>query len=316
MYLHSIIAKRPKNIITNRFLEDLDIGTNESWILERTGIKERRTVLPLDYIVQTKNIDPREAISICESNYDLGSQALVEAAKHADISLSDIGLLIAGSPSPQMQNPTEASGIANKLDIKPVCFDVTSGCTNFACQINLLRNANFNYDYIAIVNNDTLTKSVNYSDRSGAVLFGDASTVAILSKRIPSKYLIEDSLFESDPSGCYSIQIPKYGHFTQEGNKVQKFAIQKMSEVYKRLAITEDAYFLGHQANLLAVKSIAERNSIKNYLYNVDMFGNTAASGAASVLADNLDSFKQGDEIIVSVCGVGLAWGGVRIKVM
>ncbi len=315
MYLHSIVAKRPKNIITNKFLEDLDIGTNENWILERTGSSERRTILPLDYIKQTKNLDPREAIGICESNYDLGSQALLEAAATANISINDIGLIIAGSPSPQMQNPTEAAGIANKLDIKPVCFDVTSGCTNFACQINLLRNANFNYDYIAIINNDTLTKSVDYSDRNGAVLFGDASTVAILSKRIPSKYFIEDSLFECDPSGFTAVRIPKYGHFSQDGNKVQKFAIQKMSEVYKRLATKEESYFIGHQANVLAIKSITERNGIKNYLYNANMFGNTAASGAASVIADNFSSFKTGDEIIVSVCGVGLAWGGVRIKV-
>jgi 3-oxoacyl-[acyl-carrier-protein] synthase-3 len=315
MYIHSIVAKRPKNIITNKFLEDLDIGTNESWILERTGIFERRTILPLDYIKQTKNIDPREAINICESNYDLGSQALLEAVSIANISINDIGLIVAGSPSPQMQNPTEAAGIANKLDIKPMCFDVTSGCTNFACQINLLRNCNFNHDYMAIINNDTLTKSVDYSDRNGSVLFGDACTVAILSKNIPSKYYVEDSLFECDPSGFSAVRIPKYGHFSQEGNKVQKFAIQKMSEVYKRLSTNDNSYFLGHQANLLAVKSIVERNNIKNYLYNVDMFGNTAASGAASVLADNFNSFKKEDEIIISVCGVGLAWAGVRIKV-
>ena len=315
IYLHSLSAKRPKNIITNKFLEDLDIGTNENWILERTGIVERRTVLPLDYIKQTKNTNPWEAIDICESNYDLGSAALLQAANSANIALKDIGLLIAGSCSPQMMNPTDACGIANKLNISPVSFDVTSGCTNFVCQLNLLNNANFNADYIAIVNNDTLTKNINYADRSASVLWGDTSTAAIVSKTIPSKFIIEETYFECDPSGCYTINVPKYGHFSQEGNKVQKFAIQKMGEVYKKLATNEDAYFIGHQANLLAIKSIAERNKIKNYLYNVDMFGNTAASGAASVIADNFSSFKTGDEIIVSVCGVGLAWGGVRIKV-
>ena len=61
LYLHSMGHFNPENIITNKFLEDLDIGTNNEWILERVGIQNRRTVLPLDYIKKTKNSDPRAA---------------------------------------------------------------------------------------------------------------------------------------------------------------------------------------------------------------------------------------------------------------
>lgn len=314
MYLHSIIAKRPKNIITNKFLEDLDIGTDENWILERTGIIERRTVLPLDYIKQTKNKIPSEVNSFKNSNYELGAYALKEAVAKAGISLEDLDLIIGGSTSPSLISPCEAIGVANYAGINPWCFDISSGCSNFVSQTNIASSL-LDRNYIALVNNEFFTKNIDYSDRRNAILFGDTSVVAIVSNKIPSKFKIEHSYLECDPVGMNTINIDRYGYFSQDGNKVQKFAIQKMGEVYNKLASSKKSYFIGHQANLLALNSIVERNNIENHLYNVNMFGNTAAAGGPAVLADNLDSFKTNDEIIISVCGVGLAWGGVRIKV-
>jgi 3-oxoacyl-[acyl-carrier-protein] synthase-3 len=101
LYLHGIGHFHPENIITNRFLEELEIGTDEAWILERVGIRERRTVLPLDYIRQTKNRDPRAAH---EASLYRDAQTAAAAARmaldRAGLKPSDIGLVIAGSSSP------------------------------------------------------------------------------------------------------------------------------------------------------------------------------------------------------------------------
>ena len=79
----------PANEITNRFLEDLDIGTNDEWILERTGIRSRRTVLPLDYIRETRNADPRAAIEAADiSNAQLGARAARMALDRAGVSVA------------------------------------------------------------------------------------------------------------------------------------------------------------------------------------------------------------------------------------
>jgi 3-oxoacyl-[acyl-carrier-protein] synthase-3 len=97
LYLHGLGHYYPENIITNRFLEDLDIGATENWILERVGIRTRRTSLPLDYIRQTKNSDLRAALDVSSSNNIItGAAAARIAIERAGISADDIGLVISG----------------------------------------------------------------------------------------------------------------------------------------------------------------------------------------------------------------------------
>ena len=97
LYLHGIGHFHPENVITNRFLEDLGIGTDEAWILERVGIRERRTVLSLDYIRRTKNSDPRAAHEASlYRNAQTGAAAARMALDRAGLAPSDIGFVISG----------------------------------------------------------------------------------------------------------------------------------------------------------------------------------------------------------------------------
>ena len=99
----------PGNEITNRFLEDLDIGTTDEWILERTGIRSRRTTLPLDYIRETRNRDPRAAIEAAEiSNAEMGARAARMALERSGVDVSDVGLVIGGGCAPDTVTPAEA----------------------------------------------------------------------------------------------------------------------------------------------------------------------------------------------------------------
>lgn len=90
LYLHCMGHFHPENIITNKFLEDLDIGTSESWILERVGIENRRTILPLDYIKQTKNVNRLDAPKVAQYNHSqMGAAAARMALKRSSSKLEE-----------------------------------------------------------------------------------------------------------------------------------------------------------------------------------------------------------------------------------
>src|SRR5678815_74137 len=139
LYLHGMGHFHPENEIDNAFLESLDIGTNDAWIVSRVGIKNRRTVLPLDYIRQTKNRDLRAAQEArLYSNAETGRRAALMAIERAGIKPSDVGLVIAGGCSPDTCIPAEAARIARLLGISGPAFDVHSACSTFGLHVHLL----------------------------------------------------------------------------------------------------------------------------------------------------------------------------------
>ncbi len=141
LYVHGLGHFHPENEIDNRFLESLDIGTNDEWILERTGIRARRTVLPLDYIRETRNRDPRGAMeaAVC-SNASLGRRAAAMAIERAGIPADAIGMVIAGSSATDTASPAEACNVARELSLEVPAFDVMSACTSFFVQLRQRRS--------------------------------------------------------------------------------------------------------------------------------------------------------------------------------
>ena len=320
LYLHALGHFHAPNIVTNRFLEDLDIGVDENWILERVGIRERRTLLSLDYIKQTKNIDPRAAAEASEfTNAETSKFATEVALKRAGLQPSDIGMVIAGSCSPQSLIPAEACSIAAALDISGPAFDVNSACSSFAAQLNLVNMMAPDKlpAFILLVQPESTTRRVNYTDRRTAVLWGDGTAVAILSTREPSPNTITFTTLESDPSGWNKITISEHGHFKQDGHAVQNFAIRKTNATIENLVAQCSAtgndlsWFIGHQANLMMLQSVCTRMGIadQSHLYNVDKFGNCGAAGAPSVLSQNWEQLDNG-WLGMAVVGSGLSWGG------
>jgi 3-oxoacyl-[acyl-carrier-protein] synthase III len=111
LYLHGVGHFHPEHEITNAFLEELDIGTNEDWIMERVGIRSRRTVLPLDYIRETRNRDTVAALEAASYTHaDTGARAARMAVERAGIDMRDIGMVITGSSRPtRSRRPTLAT---------------------------------------------------------------------------------------------------------------------------------------------------------------------------------------------------------------
>ncbi len=325
LFLHGIGHFHPENRIDNAFLAALDIGTDDAWIMERVGIRSRRTVLALDYIVRTKNEHPSESARwSVHTNAETGARAARMAMARAGIEPSQVGLVIAGGCSPQYSIPAEACLVAAELGISAPAYDITSACSSFAVQMHHLRGMRPEAlpDYVLVVNVENTTRTVNYADRRSAVLWGDGSAAAVVSARIPAPVRIRHSLVHTDPTGWNKVVIPAGGHFIQEGPAVQGFAIRKtvatVHELVARLAgDRSNMWFIGHQANLMMLNTVCQRAEIdaSRHWFNVDEFGNCGAAGAPGVLSQHWDTLPPRCEIALVVVGSGLTWGGLLIDV-
>jgi 3-oxoacyl-[acyl-carrier-protein] synthase-3 len=323
LFLLSVGHFHPENVIDNAFLEALDIGVDTNWILERVGIHHRRTVLPLDYIRHTKNSDPRAADEAAEfSNAVTGAHAARLAMGRINLKAKDIGMVIAGGCSPKYSIPAEACVIAAELNLECPAFDVSSACSTFAAQMHFLNSFRPEAlpDYVLLVSAENNTRRINYRDRSTAVLWGDASTAAIVSPRIPGRIRVDKTTLHSDPSGWDKVMIPSGGFFQQDGAAVQSFAIRKTLSLIDELQTCDEGKahptFIGHQANLMMLETVRRKAEIpaENHLFNVDRYGNCGASGAPAVLSENWDGIPEG-QLCVAVVGSGLTWGGMRLNV-
>jgi 3-oxoacyl-[acyl-carrier-protein] synthase III len=327
LYLHAIGHFHPENVITNAFLESLGIETSEKWILERVGIRARHTVLPLDYIRETKNRDPREAIEAATmSNAETGAKAGAVALERATLNAKDIGMVVSGSCSPDECIPAEANRVAEALGIDGPSLDLSSACSSFCSQlyfVDAMRPEKLP-DFIMLVNPENSTRVVDYSDRSSCVLWGDCSTAAIVSPRIPGPWQVTSTYLKGEPGGADKVRVPRFGHFTQQGAEVQKFAIKRTSEVYEALRSEwtkgdrniDDLTFIGHQANLRMLEAVARRCEVpeNRHRYNVDVRGNVGASGAPSVFSENWGTDALGKAVSLCVVGSGLTWAGALLE--
>ena len=325
LYIHGVGHFHPENRIDNAFLTSLDIGTDDAWIMERVGIRSRRTVLPLEYIRTTKNAQPLlAAAASLYTNAQTGAKAASLALARAGLQPSDIGLVIAGGCSPQNSIPAEACQVAAELGIHATAYDINSACSSFAVQLHHLRQMRPDAmpDYVLVVNVENTTRTVDYRDRRTAVLWGDGSAAAVVSTRVPAPIRVKYSVVHSDPTGWKKVVIPAGGHFGQEGPAVQGFAIRKSVATIASLAAhvehsRSDLMFIGHQANLMMLNAVCERAEIDpaHHLRNVDDFGNCGAAGAPGVLSQHWDDLPPACEIALVVVGSGLTWAGLLIDV-
>jgi 3-oxoacyl-[acyl-carrier-protein] synthase-3 len=324
VYLHGMGHAHPRFEITNRFLEDLDIGTSDAWILERVGIRTRRTVLPLDYIRETRNADPRAALEAAdELNVDLAARAAEMAIERAGISRADIGMVIAGSSASDTHSPAEACNIACALDLEVPSLSVQSACTSFYAQLHLLSlmDPARPPDFLLLVVPDTLTTTVDYNDRASAVLWGDGAAAAVISTRHPAPRRILGNTLEGSPAGADKVVVPRVGHFRQEGRTVQMFGIKRMSRCITRLREQfecEDRvlHFVGHQANLRMLEAVRAQCDIPAECHhtNVEWYGNTGAASSASVISMNWEKWTPRDDVAVAGVGAGLTWSSYLVR--
>jgi 3-oxoacyl-[acyl-carrier-protein] synthase-3 len=325
LYIHGAGHFHPNNVISNDFLESLDIGTTDDWIMDRVGIKTRRTVMDLDYIKSTHNHKiNKEKQNIEFTSAQMGTKAINMALDRAGLTTDDIGMVISATCAPTYSLPANACVIAKEAGINAYAIDITSACSSFVAHMDYLFNMNPDSmpDYVICVLPESWTTTIDYSDRKTAVLIGDGAAAVVVSKKHLSKMLISNTTMTSNPGEWEKVRTKTGEHFYQDGLSVQKFAIKKSMATFKALQKHMDVelnqhYFISHQANLSMLKSVCKKLEIttEKHLYNVDKFGNCGAAGAPSVFSQNWNKFKAGDYITLVVVGAGLTWGGMTIEV-
>ena len=328
LYLLSMGTARPSTVITNAFLESLDVGTSAQWIEEKIGIKERVTTLPLDYIAATRNVDPREALRIASASpTDLGKLAAERALAAAGISASDVGMIVCNTCTPRSLVPSEAVKIARALGIDEDTVqirDVITACPAFALHVHYL--AQFQPDllppYILCICTATFTQIVNYNDRTDGAIWGDGAAAWVMSTEHPGRLRVIHTEYTADPSRAAAVVIDRLGHFHQDGRAVRDFSVRQTVRLLKRLESLYNAdwskdVFIGHQANRTMLEQVAQNRGVapENHWHNVTYFGNQAAAGAPAVLSEHWSDLSPGQRIAVAVVGAGLSWGSVLFEV-
>ncbi len=331
-YIHGIGSALPKTKITNDFLHrEAGLEKGQDWVDSRLGINSRYSVLSLDYIRETKNKNPDQAIlharSRGETPLSLGVLAAKRAMAQAQISPSQIGWVIANCDTPFETIPCLANQIAKEIGALPGPHcDINSACSSFSLHMKTVGDMEPGRlpEFILCVQSSVYTTRTDYSSKSvDGYIWGDGAAAEVVSAKRLGRLKVEPMIFETKSAGADDIVIDAVGHFRQNGTVVREFSIRKTCEMFEEIAqkkglYAEDCYTIAHQANFVMQNSILDHLKLpaERHLRNVREQGNIAAAGCPSVIAQNWEKLKKGDQIVYAVLGAGLAWGGGYMEVL
>ncbi len=329
IFLVSMGHAFPPHAIPNEFFEELGIGSSAQWIVERTGIERRYSVLHPDTLRKLQNktlsyVDVLRDSALGMSIPQFATAPWQMAMKRAHATLNP-EVVICGTSIPDYDIPANASSIAAHLKLSSFCFDANSACSSFLTDLLIAKGllSSKAFSTAAIFTPERYSIRLDYTDRKSSFLFGDGSAATYLTRAVKSKgFEILDVRMQSDASGYESVQIPVGGCFDQNGAAVQRFAIKRTCEStldilnQNSLDLSQVQYFVGHQANLRMLQSVCTKLGISDdqHLYNVDQFGNQGAAGGPIVLSQNWDRFVSGDLVVMTLVGAGLTWGSALLR--
>lgn len=312
----------PENVLTNKDLERM-VDTTDEWIVERTGIKERR--------IASEN----------EATSDMALNAAKAALKNAKLKPIDINLIIVATITPDMFFPSTACIIQNKLGIKNApAFDINVACSGFIYGIVLANQfiKSGVYKHVLVVAAEKMSGITDWKDRSTCVLMGDGAGAAVLGE-VKEGGILSCHL-GADGSQGDLLKLPAGGsrlpasvstienrlHFLKmQGNVLFKHAVRLMAEAAQK--VTEPLGLKGddislvipHQANVRILHAVAKRMGIdpaKKLYLNIDKYGNMSAASSAVALTEAVEEgrVKKGDIIVLDAFGAGLTYGAIVIK--
>ena len=299
----------PPRIITNAELEK-SLDTSDEWIISRTGISERR-------IVENQN------------TCDLALEASINALEMAELKASKIDLIILATTTPDKIFPATATMLQDRIGASCPAFDLQAVCAGFVFALSTAQQyiENGVFENILVVGSETMSKIVDWSDRSTAILFGDGAGAVVLSKDNTTG--IKHAKICSDGSFLSSLHvnnngINKTGTIEMAGNEVYKIAVNRLSdlaeEMLKDCNMTSDdlAWMVPHQANIRIISAVAKRINLpmNKVILTIEKHGNTSAASIPLALdvAVRDGRVKKGDNLLFEGIGGGFSWGGLIIE--
>ena len=309
----------PPRVLTNFELEQM-VQTSNQWILERTGISERHIA------------EPDVATS------DLAACAAKCAIEQRGIDASELDCILVCTVTPDMMFPSTACLVQDKIGAKGAWgFDLIAACSGFLYGLTTGAHlvAAGTHGKVLVIGADTMSRIIDYTDRSTCILFGDgAGAMLIEPSNGDDKTGFIDFLGEIDGSGGDWLKMPAGGsrlpasvetvqqrmHYVhQDGQQVFRYAVRKMHEVCEELLRRNNltsgdvALLIPHQANRRIIAATAERLGLpfERIVVNIEKYGNTTAGTIPLATRDALQSgrLKQGDLVLFAAVGAGYTVG-------
>jgi 3-oxoacyl-[acyl-carrier-protein] synthase III len=310
-------AYAPDRVLTNDELSTI-VDTSDEWIMERTGIRERRIAAP------------EQALT------DLALPAARAALEQAGVQAAEVDLLLCATVTPDMMFPTSSALLADILDARDAAaYDLLAGCTGF---MYALAQA---YGMIAaglaetalVVGGDVLSRILDWTDRSTLVLFGDGAGAVVLQKVEKPGFLGFE--LGADGGGGIHLSLPGSGSRRMEdatgngyvhmnGREVFKFAtrvlVSSAQAVLDRCGVSVDDIdvYIPHQANVRIMDHAAQKLGIPRdrMVVNVDRYGNTSSGSIPLALVDAQAQgrLREGDLVLMTGMGAGLTWGSALME--
>ena len=313
----------PPRVLTNADLEKM-VDTQDAWIVERTGIRERHLV---DKGVATSDLAV-EAARCCLAKRGIGAD--------------EVEAIIVATVTPDMLFPATACLVQNKLGAHHAWgFDLSAACCGFvyALQVGTKLIETGAHKKVLVIGADVMSSIIDYTDRSTCIIFGDGAGAVLLEPAAEGEIGMIDFMHEVDGSGGAFLYMPGGGslhppsaetvaqkmHYVhQDGQAVYKFAVRKMSEVTENLLARNGVEgkdlgaFIPHQANRRIIVSTAERLGMdpSRVIINIDRFGNTTAGTIPLAMQSALedDRLHKGELVLLASVGAGYTVGACLLR--
>ena len=295
------------------------VETSDQWIVDRTGIRQR-------------HIAPPEM-----ATSDMAVEAAKIALESRGIPATDLHAIIVCTVTPDMMFPSTACLVQDRIGAKGAFgFDLVAACSGFVYGLTTAAHlvASGEPKKVLVIGADTMSRILNYEDRSTCILFGDGAGAFLVETAEEGQEGFIDYLNEIDGSGGDALKMPAGGsrlpasHETvdqklhcvhQEGNHVFKYAVSKMAETSRvllernGLSVEDIDLFVPHQANRRIILAVAERLGIplEKVLINIHEYGNTTAATIPLATRDAVAQgrLKNGDLVVFAAVGAGYTVG-------
>lgn len=312
----------PEKVLTNDEIAQM-VDTTDEWIVARTGIRERRIAAD------------------DESTATLALAAARAALETTDLNPADLDLIIVASASPEHIFPATACLVQDALGARNAgAFDLGAACSSWIYGVSLAAQsiATREIDYALVIGAETLSRFVNWQDRTTCILFGDGAGAVILG---PSEQPggVLSTVLGADGSGAHTLEVPAGGShmpasqetidnglhkIRMDGRKVFRFATRVMRQatieaVEKAgLSMDEIRLVIPHQANMRIIESAVRLLKLPEdrVFVNLDRYGNTSSASIPIALCEAFDAglVQPGDRLVTVGFGAGLTWGAAVIQ--
>ena len=312
----------PEAVLTNDDISKM-VDTNDAWIRERTGIRERHIAREDQY------------------PSTLGLEASIKALRVANLRPTDLDLIICSTSSPEYIFPATACLIQDQLGAtKAGAFDLLAACSGFIYALNMGAQAirSGSIKNVLIIGSETLSRFVNWKDRNTCILFGDGAGAFVLqASEQPGGVL--SAVMHSDGSGGDLLSIEAGGsrhpatestlldgnHFIQmDGKEVFRFATRVMASATQEvlacagLKLEDVKWIIPHQANIRIIEAAARslKLPMDRFIVNLERYGNTSTASIPMAMVEALEKgqIKPGDKIVMVGFGGGLTWGALAAE--